>query len=112
VVVRPFTDFRERREISNADRMREGKMWEAAAQDLKKYIVEQILDGRDGNELDFQTPLLEWGIIDSLTIVDIVVFVKDRFAIDLPASELVPENLESITALTALMERHRSSVAE
>jgi acyl carrier protein len=87
-------------------------MWEAAAEDLRKYIVEQILDGRDADELGFQTPLLEWGIIDSLTIVDIVVFVKSRFAIDLPASELVPENLESIQALTALMERHRQADAE
>jgi acyl carrier protein len=84
-------------------------MWNEAAEDLRKYIVEQILDGRNADELDFGTPLLEWGIIDSLTIVDLVVFVKSRFSIDLPASELVPENLESIQALTALMERHRPS---
>ena len=82
-------------------------MWTEAAEDIKAYIVDQILDGRDADKLDVDTPLLEWGIIDSLTIVDLVEFVKSRFSIDLPASELVPQNLESIHAFTALMERHR-----
>lgn len=86
-------------------------MWKEAADDIKRYIVEQILDGRDAEKLEMETPLLEWGIIDSLTIVDLVEFVRARFSIDLPTPELVPENLESIQAFTALLERHRPGAA-
>jgi acyl carrier protein len=82
-------------------------MWTEAAEELQKYIVEHILDGRDADELTLESPLLEWGIIDSLTIVDIVDFAKTRFSVNLPASELSPSNLETIGALTALMERFR-----
>lgn len=84
-------------------------MWTQAAEDVKRYIVDHILDGRDGDELTFESPLLEWGVIDSLTIVDLVDFVKAKFAIDLPASELNPRNLESIRAFTGLMERFRKT---
>jgi acyl carrier protein len=84
-------------------------MWTEAAEDLKRYIVDHILDGRDGDDLTFESPLLEWGVIDSLTIVDLVDFVKTKFAIDLPASELNPRNLETIRSLTSLMERFRKT---
>ena len=86
-------------------------MWKEATDELRKYIVDNILDGRDADELTADSPLLEWGIIDSLTIVDIVEFAKARFSVNLPASELHPANLESITALTALMERFRQPVS-
>ncbi len=86
-------------------------MWTEAAEDVKRYIVDHILDGRDGDELTFESPLLEWGVIDSLTIVDLVDFVKAKFSIDLPASELNPRNLESIRSFTGLMERFRKTTA-
>jgi len=84
-------------------------MWTEAAQDVKSYIVEHILDGRDSDELTFDSPLLEWGVIDSLTIVDLVDFVKTRFSIQLPASELNPVNLQTIHSFTELMQRFRET---
>jgi acyl carrier protein len=82
-------------------------MWTEAANELRNYIVENLLDGRDAHELTAESPLLEWGIIDSLTIVDIVEFAKTRFSVSLPASELHPGNLETIGALVTLLERFR-----
>lgn len=84
-------------------------MWTEAAEELKTYIVNHILDGRDADELTLESPLLEWGVIDSLTIVDLVDFVKTRFAIELPAAELKPQNLESIQTFAKLMERFRNT---
>jgi acyl carrier protein len=84
-------------------------MWTEAAEELKTYIVNHILDGRDADELTLESPLLEWGVIDSLTIVDLVDFVKTRFSIELPAAELKPQNLESIQTFAKLMERFRNT---
>jgi acyl carrier protein len=84
-------------------------MWTEAAEELKTYIVNHILDGRDADELTLESPLLEWGVIDSLTIVDLVDFVKTRFSIELPAAELKPQNLESIQTFANLMERFRNA---
>jgi acyl carrier protein len=84
-------------------------MWTEAAEELKTYIIDHILDGRDADELALDSPLLEWGVIDSLTIVDLVDFVKTRFSIDLPAAELKPQNLESIQTFARLMERFRKT---
>ena len=84
-------------------------MWTEAAEELKAYIVNHILDGRDADELTLDSPLLEWGVIDSLTIVDLVDFVKTKFSIELPASELKPQNLQSIQTFAGLMERFRKS---
>jgi len=82
-------------------------MWIEAAEAVKEYIVDEVLEGKELDKLDFQTPLLEWGIIDSLTVAGLVEFAKMRFTIDVPASELTPDNLESIQAISAMLERLR-----
>jgi acyl carrier protein len=82
-------------------------MWQEAAEALKGYIVDAILEGKERDKLDFETPLLEWGIIDSLTVAGLVEFAKSRFLIDVPASELTPQNLETINSISAMLERLR-----
>jgi acyl carrier protein len=84
-------------------------MWNEAAEAVKGYIVDEVLEGKEADKLDFQTPLLEWGIIDSLTVAGLVEFAKSRFTIDVPASELTPENLETIGSISAMLERLRAT---
>ena len=52
--------------------------------------------------------LLESGIVDSLGILDIVNFIEKEFKISVSDEELLPENFESICALTAFVDRKRN----
>jgi acyl carrier protein len=70
---------------------------------IREYIVHHHLDGRP--DLDRHTPLLEWGVIDSFALTDVLGFVEEEFDVTVPASELTPENLRDIETIAALLAR-------
>jgi clorobiocin biosynthesis protein CloN5 len=74
------------------------------AEPIRSFVVEQLLEGH-GSDLELDSPLLELGIVDSFSLVEIVVFCERQFGIRIPDSELTPANLESVSALAALLER-------
>lgn len=73
---------------------------------LCEYISATHLDGRA--EVDPDAPLLEWGILDSLGLGDVLAFVERRFGVVVPLEEIVPANFRSVEQIAALLERLRS----
>ena len=68
---------------------------------IRDYIVEHHLDGQA--DLDRRTPLLEWGVIDSVALTDVLAFVEDEFDVAVPAEELTPENLRDLETIGTLL---------
>ncbi len=58
-------------------------------------------------DVDFATEegLIENGILNSLDIVSIITEVADKFDVQIPAEEIMPENFDSAAALWALISR-------
>jgi acyl carrier protein len=72
--------------------------------ELKQYVGRELLDGRDAG-LDEHTPLLEWGVLDSLSVAELVAFTSERFEIDVPQGEVTPENLKDLDAYVGMLMR-------
>jgi acyl carrier protein len=72
--------------------------------DLRQFVVSELLDGRDTG-LDEHTPLLAWGVLDSLSVNVLVSFTSERFGIEVPQSEVTPENLKDLDAYVAMLTR-------
>ena len=77
---------------------------------IRRYLIDHHLDGRD--DLQRTTPLMEWGVIDSFTIVDVLGFVDERFGITVPPWEITPANLRDLESLAALLARLEASAAK
>lgn len=60
-------------------------------------------DPRIDESIGPDTELVESGRIDSLAILDLVVFVEERFGVSLTADELTPKNLASVSSLASLV---------
>ena len=71
---------------------------------LLDYIVEQRLEG-DASGIDASTPLLAWGVLDSLSVVDLMAFIEQRFAVQVPAEQVTAQNLETLRSITELVMR-------
>jgi acyl carrier protein len=69
---------------------------------LQDYIVMNILEGAKV-EIDEATPLLEWGIMNSLEIVQLVRFVQERFHVTIPANKLTGDNFINLSSITNLV---------
>ncbi len=78
---------------------------------LKKYIAQDVLSGKDIG-LDETTPLLEWGVINSLEIVRLLTFIRTTFAVEIPMSKLTPDNLANLASISNLVIENQTPIAE
>ena len=72
--------------------------------ELKQFVVSELLDGRDMG-LGEHTPLLAWGVLDSLSVNVLVSFTSERLAIEVPQSEVTPANLKDLDAYVEMLTR-------
>lgn len=71
-----------------------------------KEKVLAICKGVSGTTDFSSDKLIDEGILDSVTLVEIVSELMDEFDIDIPYAEVVPENFNSIDAMAALVEKY------
>lgn len=72
--------------------------------ELERYVGEQILQDSDV-AVDPETPLLEWGILNSLSTVQLIGFIRDKFKIDVPPEEVVGNNFKDLRSISRLLVR-------
>jgi acyl carrier protein len=74
---------------------------------IREFIMTEILHGSRKEPLGDQDSLIESGIIDSLGIMTILAFLDEKFSVQVPGEDLIPENFDSIATLSALVERQK-----
>ncbi len=72
------------------------------ANTLRGFIAENYLLGRDFAFADDDS-FLEHSIIDSIGILQLVTFLQETYGITVQDDELLPENLDSVNAVTAYL---------
>lgn len=55
--------------------------------------------------------LLKAGVLDSFNIVSLAMFAQERFEVELEGEDLVRDNLATLSALAALVEKRRAEQA-
>jgi acyl carrier protein len=81
---------------------------------INDYISREIVQDPAQLPLSNETPLLEEGILDSLGLLQLVVFLEERFGIPVDETDLVPENFASVGTICAYLrtrERRRQEAA-
>jgi acyl carrier protein len=72
---------------------------------LRSFLIQNFVLSDQLDQLSAEDSLLENGIIDSTGILELVFFVEDQFGIQIDTSEVLPENFDSIRALSAYIQR-------
>ena len=54
---------------------------------------------------DSEMDLLESGILDSVAMMELIVWLEDSFGIAIDTDDLVPENFASLAAITRYIEK-------
>ena len=70
---------------------------------LHDFVANELLDG-DADGLTATTNLLALGVIDSLSMVSLRVFIERTFKIRLPEG-IQPEDFSTLSAMAAMVER-------
>jgi acyl carrier protein len=73
------------------------------APEIRAFLARNFLFSDKGFTYGDDASLLNEGIIDSMGIIEVVTFVEERFGIAVTDQELVPENFDSVSKLSAFV---------
>lgn len=75
--------------------------------------MEQLLNILQGirSDVDFEKEesLIDGNVLDSFDIVTIVGGMEDAFGIEISASDIIPENFNTVTAMMELVEKYTNA---
>ena len=70
---------------------------------INDYISRELVQDPALLPLANETSLMESGILDSLTLLRLVVFLEKRFGITMGDADLLPENFASVNTICAYL---------
>lgn len=72
--------------------------------DIERYIIDELMVTDESTKLDPDQSLISSGVIDSLAILRLIVFVEENFGIQVEDDEVLPENFDSINIMKSFVE--------
>ena len=73
--------------------------------EIRQFVLDDLLMGDTASMLDDGESFLETGTIDSIGVLDIVMFLEHNFQLKVQDRELLPENLDSVNRLVQFVMR-------
>jgi len=73
---------------------------------IKRYVAEKLQTG-SSERLEADDSLFEAGVLDSVGIFDLVTYLEGEFGVEIGDEQIVPENFESIGAITRFVHAAR-----
>lgn len=74
--------------------------------DLSQFISSEIL-GQPGRSLPTNVKLISSGLIDSLRLIDLAIFIENKFGVRIDDTELNVQTFDTLTELSALVDERR-----
>ena len=70
---------------------------------VRRYILDNFLQGEDPANLTDRTELKESGILDSLSTLKLVTFLEEQFKVEFEADDLDAGNLATLESIERLV---------
>ena len=73
-------------------------------QEVRQFVVDNLLFGDQDAGFSNSDSFIESGLIDSMGVLVLVEFVRDKYGIAVEDEELVPDNWDSVLRITGFIE--------
>jgi acyl carrier protein len=70
---------------------------------ITQYIREHMLNDDESVQLTVETPLLEWGILNSIGTMRLVGFIRSEFGVRVPPGQMIRQNFQNIRCIASLV---------
>jgi clorobiocin biosynthesis protein CloN5 len=78
---------------------------------LLSFIRNSFLAGDPSGELSVETPLLEFGILNSLNTAEMIAYIRDEFGVNITFDEVTVTTFKSVESLGSVVNARRASGA-
>ncbi len=70
---------------------------------ILEYVKEEYLDEDDDMDVNYDTPLISGGIVDSFSMVSLKRFLETKYEIQIPDAKATPEAFDSVNNIIELL---------
>ncbi|HEY5833532.1 phosphopantetheine-binding protein [Streptomyces sp.] len=70
---------------------------------ITEYVEREFLGDSEVSELTPQTPLLEWGVLNSMNTAMLLSFIRTEYGVAVPPTHITGRHFHSLEAITALV---------
>ena len=74
-------------------------------EEISQHIVNEYLKGKEPDGFNNDYNLIDSGILDSLTIINLVSYLEKTYTIQFSETEIVPEHLRSVMILADFIKK-------
>jgi len=71
---------------------------------VKEYILSEFLPGEDPETLSDDTPLITGGILDSIKIMKLVIFLEETHGLEFQAHEIAADHLDTLDSIARIVQ--------
>jgi D-alanine--poly(phosphoribitol) ligase subunit 2 len=68
-------------------------------------LLEILEDIKPDNDYRTEDHLIDKSLLDSLSVLELVTTIEDTFGVEITATELIPKNFNSATAMWDMIQR-------
>jgi acyl carrier protein len=68
---------------------------------VREYVVNEYVE--DDTVIEFDTPLISGGIVDSFSMVSLKRFLENKYNISIPDDKATPEAFDSVNKIVVLV---------
>jgi acyl carrier protein len=76
---------------------------------VRSFILTNYLFTDDAKALDDTASLMQGGTMDSTGILELIMFLEEKFGIKVADEEMVPANLDSVNNVVAFVDRKKAA---
>jgi acyl carrier protein len=68
---------------------------------VREYVIQEYVE--DDTEIQYDTPLISGGIVDSFSMVSLKRFLENKYNISIPDDKATPEAFDSVNKIVTLV---------
>ena len=72
---------------------------------ILEYVKEEYLEDED-EEVNFDTPLISGGIVDSFSMVSLKRFLETKYEISIPDEDASPEAFDTVNSIVEIVKKY------
>lgn len=71
---------------------------------IERFVLDELLYGGGPAKLELDDELISSGLLDSMALLRLIVFIEEQFGVSVEDGDLMPENFQSISLIKTYVE--------
>ena len=76
---------------------------------IKQFIAKNFLFSDDANIVPDNQSLMSSGTLDSTGILELIMFVEEKFKLKVPDEDMLPDNFDTVRAIAAYVSQKKEA---